>query len=191
MTQRSFLILHGLENHRPPQHWEFLLAAYLVQRGHDVHYPALPDPDAPRYAVWEAVLHRLLDEMVGDERVVICHSLSCLLWFGAASGILPDQRPDRLLLVAAPASQLVPESGAGFRLRRFEPDAVRVSVTTPPVIVCSDNDPFNFDAAGMYADPIGVPPVMVHGAGHFTPDSGYGVWQALQAWCEDPSASLG
>lgn len=37
----SFLLLHGIENHRPPQHWQFLLAADLVGAGHDVRYPAL------------------------------------------------------------------------------------------------------------------------------------------------------
>jgi hypothetical protein len=29
----GFLILHGVENHRPPEHWQFLLAAQLVEHG--------------------------------------------------------------------------------------------------------------------------------------------------------------
>jgi len=41
----GFLILHGVENHRPPEHWQFLLAAALVEHGLEVRYPALPEPD--------------------------------------------------------------------------------------------------------------------------------------------------
>jgi hypothetical protein len=36
----GFLILHGVENHRPPEHWQFLLAAQLVEHGLEVRYPA-------------------------------------------------------------------------------------------------------------------------------------------------------
>jgi hypothetical protein len=42
----GFLILHGVENHRPPEHWQFLLAAQLVEHGSpapDVQAPSLLD----------------------------------------------------------------------------------------------------------------------------------------------------
>jgi len=52
----GFLILHGVENHRPPEHWQFLLAAQLVEHGLEVRYPALPEPDAPELERWLATL---------------------------------------------------------------------------------------------------------------------------------------
>jgi uncharacterized protein len=189
---RSYLILHGMENHRPPQHWHFLLAARLVESGEQVLYPQLPDADAPRFPVWEAVLHRLLSETAGTERVVICHSLGCLLWLRAAAGIAPDERAHRLLLVAPPDSQLIPESAAAFRLHELDLDAVRRSVDGAVTIVCSNDDTFNPDcgALEMYGEPLGVAPVQIRDGGHFIPESGYGMWPSLVEWCLDPAVQI-
>ena len=71
----SFLILHGLANHRPPAHWQFWLAARLAAEGHFVLYPGLPAPDAPSLVAWQDDLYRHLGMMGGGDRTVICHSL--------------------------------------------------------------------------------------------------------------------
>lgn len=188
---RSYLILHGLENQRPPEHWQFQLAANLAARGEHVLYPGLPDPDAPRLPVWEAVLHELLERMRG-ERIVICHSLACLLWFRAAAGIYSSERPDRLVLVSPPASHLVPESGADFRLENLDVDAVRASVRNDLVIVCGDDDPLNPDcgATQMYAEPLGIEPLVLPSGGHVVPETGYGPWPSLIGWCLDPATVI-
>ena len=47
MWRRSFLILHGVENQRPPGHWQYDLAQRLREQGEQVFYPQLPDPDPP------------------------------------------------------------------------------------------------------------------------------------------------
>jgi predicted alpha/beta hydrolase family esterase len=136
----SFLILHGIENHRPPEHWQFLLAAQLVERGYEVRYPALPEADAPELEQWLSTMQVELAALRGQQRVVVCHSLACLLWFHAAErGI--GSPVDRLLLVSPPASEHVPDGGASFRLDTFDADAVRSSVNGDIAIVCSDADP--------------------------------------------------
>ena len=71
---RVFLILHGLANHRPPGHWQRWLAERLRSHGEAVVYPALPDPDRPRLALWEGALREHLAAVAGRERIVICHS---------------------------------------------------------------------------------------------------------------------
>jgi predicted alpha/beta hydrolase family esterase len=179
----SFLILHGIENHRPPEHWQFLLAAQLVERGHDVRYPALPEPDAPELEQWLSALHGELAALTGGRRVVVCHSLACLLWFRAAErGIVSPV--DRLLLVAPPASERVPESGASFRLDSLDAAAVRASVAGEIAIVCSDDDPYNpAGAQSLYGDPLALTATIVNGAGHITPGSGYGPWPFAARWC--------
>jgi predicted alpha/beta hydrolase family esterase len=143
----SFLILHGLDNHRPPDHWQFLLAAQLVERAHDVRYPQMPEPGAPELEQWLSTLQLELGALGGQEQVVVvCHSLACLLWFHAAArGIGPPVA--RLLLVSPPASEDVPDSGASFRLNRFDNDAVRSSVSGEIAIACSDSDPYNLVGA--------------------------------------------
>ncbi len=181
----SFLILHGIENHRAPEHWQFLLAAQLVQRGHEVRYPALPDPDAPQLAQWLDVLDKELAALGGQQRVVVCHSLACLLWFRAAQGGLGAGGPvNRLLLVSPPASECVPDGGASFRLDTFAADAVRASVDREIAIACSDADPYNpAGAQALYGDALGITATVFEGAGHITPDTGFGPWPFASDWC--------
>lgn len=189
MRRRCFLILHGIENHRPPGHWQFWLAARLAEDGNQVLYPQLPDADAPVYSTWERELHEQLALLDGDERVVICHSLSCLLWLQAAPGIAPSERATRLLLVAPPASASVPEAGASFRLADLDVAAVKASVTQQIRVVCSDNDPYNpRDTLARYSGPLGAEADVVSGGGHLTPADGYGPWPWVLDWCADPDA---
>jgi len=168
------LILHGIENHRPPEHWQFQLAAHLARRGERVLYPDLPDADAPRLAVWE----RRLRELLPGVHTVVCHSLACLLWFHAAAGITPVER---LFLVAPPDSARVPEAGASFRLERFDADAVRASARAL-TLVGGDDDPYNPHGPALYADPLGIEPRVLRGAGHITPATGYGRWPEAEGW---------
>ncbi len=172
----TVLILHGVQNHRPPQHWQFLLAAGLVQEGVEVRYPQLPDADAPLLDRW---LDTLRTELVGVTTVV-CHSLSCLLFFHAAGSVDPVER---LLLVAPPASEAVPEAAATFRIGTPDGSAVRASAGEI-MLIGSDNDPYNADGVQTrYGDPLGLTALVLPGAGHITPDSGFGPWPWALSWC--------
>jgi uncharacterized protein len=180
----SFLILHGIANHRPPEHWQYWLAERLRSGGHQVLYPGLPDPDAPQFELWRQALGHRLRSMDGEDRVVVCHSLACLLWFKAAAQLSTEERVDRLALVSPPESAQVPEEGAGFRIEVLDVAAILASVESEIRIVCSDADPFNPQGAQvLYGDPLGVQTVVLPGAGHITPDSGHGPWPAIEEWC--------
>jgi predicted alpha/beta hydrolase family esterase len=181
----SVLILHGLANHRPPDHWQFWLAGRLAERGHQVAYPSLPEPDAPAYADWDRVLREQLSLLDGDERVVVCHSLACMLWFHSAASLPEAGKPDRLLLVSPPATAQLPPEAAEFGLPALDAVAVRASVRGEICIACSDNDPYNPDggAAGLYAAPLGLEVTMFRGAAHINPGSGHGPWPFALDWC--------
>ena len=57
-------------------------------------------------------------------------------------------------------------------------------------IFCSDADPYNpVGAQTLYADPLGITPTIIPGAGHITPDSGFGRWRMAEAWCLDGAGS--
>lgn len=191
MTVASrFLILHGLENHRPPQHWQFLLAAGLVERGYDVRYPALPDADNPELSRWLAALRDELAGLGTPQLTVVCHSLACLLWFHAAGQGHDPVR--RLLLVSPPDSAVVPDAASSFRISRFTPGPVTASAREL-AIACSDADPYNpRGAQAMYGDGLGIAANLVPGGGHLTPDSGYGPWPWVLRWClEDAETRAG
>ncbi len=55
---RRFLIVHGVENHRPPGHWQYHVAETLRADREIVIYPQLPDADAPKLESWVALLPR-------------------------------------------------------------------------------------------------------------------------------------
>lgn len=197
MQRAAFLILHGLENHRPPSHWQFQLAAGLAADGHVVRYPSLPDADSPSYDAWRAVIEdelaRLAADAGGAERVVICHSLSCLLWLAAGPQFASELRPARVLLVSPPDSAAIPDSVADFRLdtAALAAEAIRGTATAALRFVGSDDDPYNpAGIAALYADPLGVPCDVIAGGGHITPDDGYGAWPSVRAWCDDATVAL-
>lgn len=178
----GFLILHGIENHRAPQHWQFQLAAELARYGHDVRYPGLPQPDAPRLEEWLEAADEELASLSG-ELTVVCHSLACLLWCHA-SVRKPPAQADRVLLVSPPDSHVVPEAGASFRLERFDQEAVRASARSELAIVCSDADPYNpLGAQALYGDPLGIQATIIHDGGHISPADGYGRWPLAENWC--------
>lgn len=188
---RAFLILHGLANHRPPGHWQRRLAERLRGRGETVAYPALPDPDAPDPARWEQALRGELAALAGRERVVVCHSLACLLWLRCGAEAAGREGIARLLLVSPPASGRVPEAGAAFRLDRIDGDAVRAGVRDPIRIACSDDDPYApAGTAQAYAAALDAELDVLPGAGHIALDDGYGPWPDVERWCDDPSWRL-
>lgn len=188
---RSFLILHGLANRRPAGHWQHWLADELRRRGESVHYPQLPAPDRPDLARWLQRLAGQYRQTGKGERVVICHSLACALWYQAwASGALVEPA-DRVLLVAPPGPSVL-----GRELTRaFDPGLWRASVLRSSSrarirLVASGRDPNCTEgpAARLYGEPLGLDAETIPGVGHLTPADGYGPWPEVLQWCRDPSA---
>ena len=173
MAARSFLILHGLRG-SGPGHWQTWLAARLRADGERVAYPDLPAADLPSPAAWRAALEGELAALPGTA-VVVCHSLSCLLWLHhVAGGGVPAERT----LLGAPPSEAsgVPE------IEPFLP--VPVPALEGARLVCSDDDPYCPEgAAELYGRPLGIPVDLLPGRGHLNPDAGYGPWPAVEAWC--------
>jgi hypothetical protein len=100
--QTRFVILHGWENRRPPEHWEHWLFDELNARGAEVDYPQLPDPDTPDLETWLGLLDELVTRGEGPV-TLLAHSLAASLWLtrlarGDSPGLVT-----RLALAAIPA----------------------------------------------------------------------------------------
>ncbi|MFE7930060.1 alpha/beta hydrolase [Streptomyces sp. NPDC057456] len=197
MTPRSYLILHGWQNHRPEEHWQHWLADRLTELGHEVVHPQLPDPDDPDLEVWLTELARHLDGLAaGSERVVVAHSLSVLLWLHAVARDLPGLAGvDRVLLVAPPSESVLaryPEV-EGFRCagnlfgRRLDGG----TLAHPTRLVAGDDDPYLPEGVqAAYGDALGLTAELLPGAAHLDLDAGYGSWPSVLDWCLDGTTKL-
>jgi len=177
MKSRNFLILHGLEG-SGPGHWQTWLAARLRADNERVAYPDLPDAEMPSLRSWRERLQGELEALPDGETIVVCHSLSCLLWLHHVGD--GGAQADRVLLVAPPS-----ESAGVPQIAAFFP-APLPRLTAGARLVCSDNDPYCPEgAATLYGSTLDIPVDVVPGGGHLNPDAGYGPWPAVEAWCLD------
>jgi predicted alpha/beta hydrolase family esterase len=190
MTTRSYLILHGWQNHRPKAHWQHWLADRLSELGHHVSYPQLPDPDYPDLEVWLAELARHVDDLSATtERVIVAHSASALLWLHAAARGVPGlDAVDRVLLVGPPSASVVaryPE------VAEFAPPPLDFALPGPTRLVAGDDDPYCPEGARtVFGDPLGIPTEIIPGAAHLDLDAGYGSWPAVLDWCLDETTKF-
>jgi predicted alpha/beta hydrolase family esterase len=186
---RRFLILHGVENWRPREHWQWWLADQLRSRGEQVLYPQLPSPSSPALDEWLSVLHGELAQLGTGERVVVAHSCSVALWLLAAPEITSEERVDRVALVAPPGPSAFVAPYRAFLPVGIDPAAVARASNTSPAVVSSDNDPYcpeGLDAyKSIYTQVLGLEHHVVPGAGHIAIDDGYGAWPAILEWCTD------
>lgn len=175
MPARSFLILHGLEG-SGPGHWQTWLTARLRAANERVAYPDLPDADMPSLSAWRDRLRGELEALPEGETIVVCHSLSCLLWLHHVSD--GGAQADRALLVAPPSESANVPQIVGF----FPVPLPALSMGAR--LVCADDDPYCPEgAASLYGGPLGIPVDVVPGGAHLNPDAGYGPWPAVESWC--------
>lgn len=159
---------------RPPGHWQFWLAERLRSSGEQVLHPQLPRPDEPRLGEWIELLEGELAQLGDGERVVLCHSLACLLWAPASPRLGAQARVDRLLWVAPPGpSRLLPQMSR-FAPLDVDPRAIRTSAALRR-LVCGDDDPHCPERADRLYGPLGL-------EGRLDLDAGFGPWPAVERW---------
>jgi predicted alpha/beta hydrolase family esterase len=192
MSRLRVLILHGWQG-SGAGHWQTWLAQRLREHGAHVQYPDLPDCDVPCPDRWGTALHQHLRALAAGEgeRVVVAHSLGCVLWLREASRIEPDHRVDRVALVAPPCpGSAVPE------LARFYPtgaDRAAIEAAAGHTrLICSDNDAYcpGRGAAEHWGRPLQLEVDLLPGAGHLNVEAGYGPWPEMEAWARGETARL-
>ncbi len=187
MADRSYLILHGFGYDGDPAHWHAWLERTLRDRGESVSRPLMPDPESPSRERWAGIAREELAAMAG-ERTVICHSLGTLLWIHLSPAL---ERPvDRLLLVSPPEDPEVPAGGEEFHVGDFDPAPLRASSRATPRLVRGEGDPYSPGGVPAWADAAGFEVDEIAGAAHLNPDDGYGEWDSVLRWCEDPAVRI-
>lgn len=174
------VILHGWENRRPPEHWEYWLTEQLRERGFEVDYPQLPDPDTPDLDTW---LERLDELVTRDERPVtlLAHSLAASLWLTRLARGGSPGRVSRLALAAIPAPEVLRSTVVASFIDH--PSHIAALPDVEQIVFEGENDPYS--PGGVLAaydiDPT-IPVETVPGGEHLTPDSGFGMWPRILEW---------
>lgn len=187
------LINHGLGNLRWPDHWQRHLATAARKAGHVVSYPQFPSPEKPDTQDWQSLLiaEAALLADVGDsagELLFVGHSLGSLNFLFAAQNSALPVIFDRALLVAPADPTLLPD----LEIERLDSNKVDLAKAAKRVqIVASDADqwiPRGIQAT--FGGPLGLEPVVIPGAKHLSLNDGWGHWQGVIDWVENPSADL-
>lgn len=188
---RRFLVLHGWQNRRPRQHWQWQLVESLRSDGEQVLYPQLPDPDRPVLATWTQLLRAELAQLGSAERIVITHSLAVPLWLHATTLLTADEHVDRVLLVSPPSPTFLRahHEVAAFAEVKLDASAIAAAAATTRV-VASDNDPYCPEGAALAYAALRLDRDIIAGGRHLDSSAGYGTWPAALAWCRDPSVRL-
>lgn len=181
-----FLVLHGWQG-SGPEHWQTWLVGRLRAAGHHVQYPELPACDEPCPDRWGMAFRSELGRLAARqdvERVVVAHSLGCVLWLREAGAIAPSRRVDRVALVAPPCPGAAVPELAGFYPTGADRDAVAAAAGATR-LVCSADDPFcpGDGAARYWGEPLGLRIDLIPDAGHLNVEAGYGEWPQMEAWC--------
>lgn len=185
------LINHGLGNLRLADHWQRHLATAARNAGHVVAYPQFPAPEKPVTQDWQNLLvaeAEILAEAGQGELLFVGHSLGALNFlYAAQTGVLPVVF-DRVLLVAPADPTLLPD----LEIERINPVGLDLSGVARSVqLVASDADqwlPRGIQAT--FGDALGIEPVVIPGAKHLSLADGWGYWQGVIDWVENPTADL-
>lgn len=191
------LINHGLANRRLPNHWQRHLATELRQQGHLVSYAQFPNPEKPELEAWQQLLiaeaELLADagESLG-ELVFVGHSLGCLNFLWAAVHQSLPVKFDRTLLVAPADPTLLPDLEIGG-LQLTDPafaNQIR-AYSGDLTVVASDADQWiPRGVKATFGDPLGLDPVIIEGGKHISLADGWGRWQGVIDWVNNPTADL-
>lgn len=130
----------------------------------------------------------MMDEVTGTEKIAIAHSLGCMNWMlGAMTGRF--SKPFDRVLFVAPPDPIKTDEADGIE---GEPMDIHHPALLPAIrasakqfeIVASENDRWLPRGIAIYEKALEKPAVIVHGAGHFSLDDGWGPWPGLIKWIE-------
>lgn len=191
---QGFLLIHGLENHRPEGHWMRNLATRLRKQGLYVAYPQLPNPDHPVDSDWLEVLSteiQLMKDAGVDSLVVIAHSMGCVTWLMYVNQFETPIKPDRVLLVA-PADPKMLKAAPTFQIEIDEKLKQKLHATcSSNFVLAGDEDPWIPEGVlKTFGEPLGIKPTIWQGAGHISMVEGFGDWDGVVYWALDPSNDL-
>ena len=177
MRRPSYLILHGYQG-SGPGHWQTWLAGRLRSGDAAVHYPDLPDADAPALhaLAGRAARRARRDRRAADRRLPLA-GVRAVAASRRRGRRRRRARAARRAAVAGRASRTCWPGSSRCRTwsRRTRGWSAPTTIRTAP-----------------RARTRSIPgrPTSCPGQGHINPDAGYGPWPAVEAWAREGTVPL-
>lgn len=164
------LILHGIMG-EAGQNWMQWLHDKLIQQGHQVIMPQLPETDRPNRTEWLLTIQELLKD-VNDDIIIVGHSLGVTTALDYCE--ITDKTIKALISVSGFARAYGMELNDYFLAEKtIDIEKVKQHVRRFYVIY-GDNDPYvPQDILHELATDLDVEPVVVHNGGHLNSAAGY------------------
>ena len=129
----------------------------------------------------------MMDDLPGP-KIAIAHSLGTTNWLFGALNDLYQEPFDRVLLVAPPDPEAVKQIN-GITTSPLELDTPNLESAAKKwarelTVIAGDNDQWLPRGVQVYAEPLGVEPIVFPAAGHFSLADGWGPWPGLINWIE-------
>jgi predicted alpha/beta hydrolase family esterase len=164
-------IIHGTMS-SPQANWFPWLKAQLAGRGIDCHIPQLPTPDGQNLQNWLGVLNSTLPK--DDNLILIGHSIgaACALHYAA-------QARHKLagLFLLCPFVDPMGNEYDAYCQSFYDPKPDWSAITScinNIVVMAGDNDPYvPPHLSRLFADQLGVEPIIIPGGAHLNADAGF------------------
>lgn len=173
----TVLILHAIGSHAGA-HWEQWLHDQLVERGHTVLIPNLPDANHRNRQAWLETAQQLVAHIPTSELVLVGHSLGVVTALDFIEHSPTDVKA--LVAVAGFGRDYGLELNSYFmRERTIDFTKVRQQVEKSFVFY-GDNDPYvPQEVLADLAAKLDVAPIIVHNGGHLNTEAGFTEFPAL------------
>ena len=168
---KKVLILHGIDGHAGI-HWQQWLYDELVEKGHKVIMPNLPNTNKPDRKTWLKKVKKSIRDTKLSQLIIIGHSL------GVPTALDLIETFDSPIRALVSVSGFADDYGAelnSYFLKEKKIDFKRVKKNCQKFFVLyGDDDPYvpqkNLHSL---ANKLGVKPIIIHKGGHLNTDSGF------------------
>lgn len=167
----TFLIVHGINGYAGID-WQKWLHDQLVELGHTVVMPNMPDASHPNRTTWFTILQQKIVPIPKHELSIIGHSL------GVASCLDLIERLTQPIKAFVSVSGFYQDYGLEnnsyfMKGKNIDFQKVNLNVEQKYVIYGSDDSYAPRSALQAIADQFQVDPIVIRGGGHLNASSGY------------------
>jgi predicted alpha/beta hydrolase family esterase len=173
----TFLIVHGLGGYAGI-HWQGWLRDQLIDKGHTVLMPDMPNPDHPDRHHWIKTLHTVTMHVDPSHLIIVGHSI------GVPTALDMLETIDGKIPAFISVSGFLEDYGSNYndyfmRQKTIDFERIKDQIGTP-VAIFGDNDPYvPQEILYSLADAFDINPIVIPSGGHLNTEAGFTTFPML------------